>query len=313
MDYRLKDFGKIVKRKYAELRPLFAEVGSDCFRVYDRNLDEYPATVDIYADHVLIIDYSIGNAENGQKDAAMVGTAAANLYIPPENVHCSRRNTLQGHQQHTAEHSAGIELTVTENHLSFRIRLLSHIDTGLFLDHSITRSLVMQESDRKRVLNLFCYTGSFSVYAAAGWAREVVSVDLSQPYLNRAEENMRLNGFTGVQYRYENTDCLTFLQQEIASGRSAAYDLIIMDPPTFSNSRKTEGVFRVQRDYVRYLQLCRKLLAPRGAVLFSTNMEGFRLEKRKLNGFAVTDITKQTIPPGFSRRRTAHSCWILKA
>jgi 23S rRNA (cytosine1962-C5)-methyltransferase len=185
-------------------------------------------------------------------------------------------------------------MEVNEGGLTFYVNLNDYLDTGLFIDHRITRNMVRKEAEGKRVLNLFCYTGAFSVYAAAGAAKEVISVDLSNTYLAWAERNMELNGFLGDEYYFERADVLQYLPTIAA----ASFDLIILDPPTFSNSKAMKEVFDIQQMHVELINDCLSKLTPGGVLYFSTNARKFNLDIDSIKG-SVTDITTATTPFDF--------------
>jgi 23S rRNA (cytosine1962-C5)-methyltransferase len=200
-------------------------------------------------------------------------------------------------------------LTIEQGQL-FRLDLTSYLDTGLFFDHRTLRATVRDTCSKKRVLNLFCYTGSFSVYAAQGNARYVESVDLSNTYLAWTKENMKLNGFDDrTRYVYTRADCMRFLQEKAVAAKSGnlkedeLYDLIILDPPTFSNSKKTTDVLDINRDWPQLVKDCLNILAPGGILYFSTNSERIKFEVSKLPpktaaglDFTCKEITAATIP-----------------
>ena len=196
-----------------------------------------------------------------------------------------------------------------EGGLKFLVNLSDYVDTGLFLDHRITRSLVRDLSNGARVLNLFAYTGAFSVYAAAGGAVQTTTVDWSRTYLEWAERNMQLNGFRGPQHRFVRDDTLDYLRQ-LAPGPQ--FDLAVIDPPTFSNSKRTEEVWDVQRDHVEALNLLLQRMRPGGIVFFSTNFRRFKLEEEAIAADSMHEISRQTVPPDFRNRRI-HRCWKLIA
>ena len=182
MEYLLKDFGKILKKNFSDQRVFFSQLGSNCMRVYDRNIGALPLSVDIYAEYARITDYR----EDPDFVEEIMAVVASMVYIHPEKVIYHARNKREGKEQHTIQSEQALHVTVLEQELSFTVDLTTRIDTGLFLDHALTRAMVREECLGLRVLNLFCYTGSFSVYAAAGGATEVVSVDLSVIYLEWA-------------------------------------------------------------------------------------------------------------------------------
>ncbi len=231
----------------------------------------------------------------------------------------------------TDEFQNKFEMTISgliqEQGQIFRVDLSSYLDTGLFLDHRQLRSVVRDTSSKKRVLNLFCYTGSFSVYAAQGNASYVESVDLSNTYLAWAKDNMKHNGFDDKKrYAFTKADCMRFLQEKAVGAKSGElkpeqlYDLIILDPPTFSNSKSTSDVLDINRDWPQLVKDCLNILAPKGTLYFSTNSERIKFDISKVppktaNGteFDCKEITEQTIPQDFNGKRP-HKCWkfILK-
>ncbi len=312
MDYLFKDFKKLLKKNYQEIRTLHADASTNCMRVYDKNIGSLPVTVDIYDSYVLITDYrTLSDDEIPEPDPDELRSAASSmLYRNLESVIYARREKLSGHEQHEKQPVEPVRCTAMENGLQFKVELGSSIDTGLFLDHAVTREMVRLEASRRSVLNLFSYTGAFSVYAAAGWAERVVSVDLSGRYLQWAKENMELNGLTGSRYQFIQEDCGNYL--DAAAAGKERFDLVVFDPPTFSNSRKMNSTFNVQRDYVSYLHRIAGILKPSGAVVFSTSLSTFSMHKNMLKEYQISEITRETIPPGFSRKRVPHKCWILK-
>ena len=194
---------------------------------------------------------------------------------------------------------------VNEAGLSFAVNLERYLDTGLFLDHRATRQLIGERSHGKRVLNLFCYTASFSVYAAAGGAVESMSVDMSNTYLGWARRNFELNRIDCERHRLLHADVLQFLQQTPAEPR---FDLIVLDPPSFSNSKRMVDVLDVQRDHAHLLEQCARWLAPEGSLLFSTNLRDFKLDAALLKTWGVTKL--DLVPPDFRNRRIHHAWWL---
>ncbi len=188
---------------------------------------------------------------------------------------------------------------VEEGGLSFQVDLEHHFDTGLFLDHRLTRALIRERAAGARFLNLFCYTGTASIYAAAGGAQSSVSVDLSNTYLDWAVENLRLNQIALAQHQWVRADCLTWLKDALAARSSPRFDLIFLDPPTFSNSKRMQGVLDIQRDHMALIEDCMQLLSTEGLLLFSTNAQRFRLDPSVESRWRVTDISRQTVPFDF--------------
>jgi 23S rRNA (cytosine1962-C5)-methyltransferase len=196
---------------------------------------------------------------------------------------------------------------VEEHGLRFEVNLSDYVDTGLFLDHRPTRKRVGEEALGRRVLNLFAYTGAFTVHARAGRAAATTTVDLSNTYLDWAARNLQLNGFAlDAAHRFDKADCLHWL--ETAPARGERYDLIVCDPPTFSNSKAMDRTFRVDQDHPWLLGQCAKLLNPGGALYFSTNFRGFELSVDKIRGLRCEDLSATSVPEDFRNRRI-HRCW----
>lgn len=275
-----------------------------CYRLYDHDLPEFPLSIDIYEDKLYVAEYKRqhGMTEH-EHNAWLDGTLAVIgeiVEIPAEKIFLKLRQRKPGRlgqYQKTAERQQ--EFIINENGLKFIVNLSDYLDTGLFLDHRTTRQLVRENSGNKKVLNLFCYTGSFSVYAAAGGAEEVVSVDLSNTYLDWAKRNMQLNGFTDqLRYRYERADVKQFLKTLSKEN----FDIIVMDPPTFSNSKQARDFLDVQRDHVELINDCLGGLKPNAVLYFSTNYRKFMLDKEKIKAVFINDISKSTTPFDFEGR-----------
>jgi len=195
---------------------------------------------------------------------------------------------------------------VEEQGLKFWVNLGEYLDTGLFLDHRVTRARVREEAKGKRFLNLFAYTGSFTVYAAAGGAKGTTTVDMSNTYLDWAAENLKLNGFAGPKHERIRADVTRWLEDAGREGRT--YDLIVLDPPSFSASKKMSGTFNVQRDQLKLLRSTLALLAPSGILYFSTNYTGFQLEADEKLDADFEETTPRSIPEDF-HRKDVHRCW----
>ena len=238
----------------------------------------------------------------------------------------------RGHKSHKEDEQyqkndsqIAIEGLVQEQGQLFRVDLTSYLDTGLFFDHRPLRATVRDTSSKKRVLNLFCYTGSFSVYAAQGNASYVESVDLSNTYLTWAKDNMKLNGFTDKRkYNFTRADCQVFLQEKAVAAKGGKladeelYDLIILDPPTFSNSKATNDVLDINRDWPQLVKDCLNILAPGGTLYFSTNSERIKFDISKIppktaagSEFTWKEITEQTISADFAGKKP-HKAWEFK-
>jgi 23S rRNA (guanine2445-N2)-methyltransferase / 23S rRNA (guanine2069-N7)-methyltransferase len=309
MDYYVgKDFGKILKRNALQMRRMMLKMNTDCMRVYDRNLESLPITVDLYGPYVRITDYSDGGLSN-EEQWDVCDIASRMLYVEPQFVIFHERRKRQGKEQHNVIDDTSIECVVYEQGLSFKVDLTKRIDTGLFLDQAVARDGVRAIANGLDVLNLFSYTGSFSVYAAAGGAKSVTSVDLSATYSEWCEKNLAANGFSGGAYPCISQDAGEYIRKAVKERK--IFDLIIFDPPSFSNSRKMEHDFDVQRDYVHYIRLLNGLLVNGGKLLFSTNLGLFRFENGRIHGYDVREITRDVAAPGFSTKKNSLRSWIL--
>ncbi len=273
--------------------------GISCFRMYDRDLPEFPLIIDRYKDHVLITEYRSNHRLSEEEYEAWldssIQTIKEQLQVSDELLHIKERKRKEGRtDQYQRLDAQRAFITVQEGGLQFLVNLNDYLDTGLFLDHRITRDKVRKESKGKRVLNLFAYTGSFSVYAASGGAQEVITVDLSNTYLQWAKENMVLNGFSGEQYRYVRADVLQWLNDCPA----ASVDLIVLDPPTFSNSKMMKTILDIQEMHVDLINTCLSKLRNGGVIFFSTNARKFQLDADHILG-TIEDITAATTPFDF--------------
>ena len=271
-----------------------------CFRVYDVDLPEFPFIIDVYKDLVYVAEYKSKHKLNEEEYEGWLTTSLEIIQkvfgVEKENVFLKLRERQKGEQQYSKLKQEKKELIVDENGLSFIVNLSDYLDTGLFLDHRLTRKMVKEMSDGKRVLNLFAYTGSFSVYAASGNAQKVTTVDLSKTYINWAKRNLTYNKlYDDTKHEFVQEDVLQYLK----TIPLASYDLIILDPPTFSNSKKMEDIFDIQRDHVSIINQCLNILDENGILIFSTNYRGFELETDKLLSQKIKDITKQTTPFDF--------------
>ncbi len=287
--------------------------GIHCYRLYDRDIKEVPLVVDRYGDalHVTEIVYPESRrtpAEQADWLDLIARTAAEVMEVDESRVFVKRRKRQRGDEQHIRLSKEGKELVVEEGGLRFLVNLSDYIDTGLFLDHRITRSMVREEARGKRFLNLFAYTGAFTVYAADGGASSTTSVNSSNTYLAWARRNMELNGHKGRQHRYVRDDVLRFLQDH---GRGPSYDLAVVDPPTFSNSKTLERDWDVQQDHVALLNRVLALMAPGGLIFFSTNFRRFRLDEGAIHAASIEDISPKTIPSDF-RNQKVHRCWRIR-
>jgi 23S rRNA (cytosine1962-C5)-methyltransferase len=285
------------KAKWAKSKAIF------CYRVYDKDLPDFPFVIDKFEEHVIAAIDVIEEGKESNKDWLLdiKRIISEVLNIDIENISIKLRSTQKGKNQYNKLDYSGALLSVQEFGLLFLINPFDYLDTGLFLDHRITRQWVKKDALNKRVLNLFAYTGSFSVYAAAGDAVKVTTVDMSNTYLQWAEKNMHLNGFkSSKKYDYIREDILDW----IPTVPTSSYDLIILDPPTFSNSKKMLLTWDVQRDHVHLINQIRSILSPGGILYFSNNYKKFKLNFELIEGYeSIEELTDKSIPEDFERSK----------
>lgn len=281
--------------------------GISCYRVYDHDLPEFPLCIEFYDDKLYVAEYKrrhyMTDEEHDEWMEKSLEVICEILSVSKETIFLKLRQRKPGRLgQYQKFDEVQHEFIVEENGLKFIVNLSDYLDTGLFLDHRITRERVRGEAKDKKVLNLFAYTGSFSVYAAAGGASEIVTVDLSKTYLAWAEKNMQLNGFSVSNsalgdevYKFIHADVMQYLKTLPAD----FFDIIIMDPPTFSNSKRMEDFLDIQRDHVELINDCIATLKPGGHLYFSTNFRRFVLDEEKIKASSIKDITKATTPFDF--------------
>ncbi|MDR0389244.1 MAG: class I SAM-dependent methyltransferase [Spirochaetaceae bacterium] len=305
-------YNRIVKR-YRHLKKWARRNGIEAFRLYDRDIPEIPLTLDIYGDAVSLALYERPYEKPEADEAAWLNlmreTAALALRLPPEHIVIKFRRRQRGKNQYEKINGPSFERVVQEGDLKFRVNLSGYLDTGLFLDRRAERAYIRSVSGGKKLLNLFCYTASFSVYAAAGGALAIDSVDLSNTYLNWARSNFELNGFAGNRaYRFIRSDVPSFLEE--AAKRKLSWDLIVLDPPLFSNSKMTNTVLDLKKDYTDLVRRCLALLNPKGVLCFCVNTRRFSFdgaafpqsETRVFSGCAGEDFRGKKTPP----------CYILR-
>jgi 23S rRNA (cytosine1962-C5)-methyltransferase len=306
-------FGNRLTKVFRHLSKQAKKQQVSCYRVYDHDLPEFPFCIEIYADKLYIAEYK---RHHGMADEAhdlwlekSLLIAAEILNIPKENIFLKLRQRKPGRLGQYQKYDASQhEFTVEESGLKFIINLSDYLDTGLFLDHRLTRQMVREKSKGKKVLNLFAYTGSFSVYAAAGGAEEVVTVDLSKTYLNWSQRNMQLNGFTADSLnKFVHADVKQYLKELPEN----YFDIVVMDPPTFSNSKRMKDILDIQRDHAGLINGCLRSMKKEGLLYFSTNFKKFILEKEKINSTAVKDITKATTPFDFEGK-LFRQCFVIE-
>jgi 23S rRNA (guanine2445-N2)-methyltransferase / 23S rRNA (guanine2069-N7)-methyltransferase len=287
-----------------------------CYRLYDADMPEYSFAIDLYQSDpagaggrwLYVQEYAPpatvdrDRARARREEAISVLPEVTNL--PVDAIYWRTRRPQKGTSQYEALGDQGERVIVAEDGLRFLVNFTDYLDTGLFLDHRLTRARIREAAKGRRFLNLFCYTGAATVHAAAGGAAITTSIDMSRTYLDWARRNMEVNGFRGDAHRFVQADCLAWLAED----DGARYDLIFLDPPTFSNSKRMRGEFDVQRDHLPLIRQAMSRLNDGGLLLFSTNFRKFKLDQAALAGFSVTDISRATIPVDFRRDPKAHYC-----
>jgi 23S rRNA (guanine2445-N2)-methyltransferase / 23S rRNA (guanine2069-N7)-methyltransferase len=310
-------FANRLRKNLKQLDPWAEREHIDCFRVYDADMPEYAFAIDLYgreSRHVYVQEYAPPKTVNQESARERRREALAVLpevlSVPLQHVHSRLRKPQKGSEQYEKRDNVAERHAVREGGLKFWVNFRDYLDTGLFLDHRIMRHMLREWAQGADFLNLFCYTGSATVYAAAGGARSSCSVDLSNTYLDWAHENLLLNGFGGPEHELFRADCLQWLESQAVWG--PRFDLIFVDPPTFSNSKRMDGVLDVQRDHVGMIRRSLKLLRPQGRLVFSTNYTRFKLDADALADLAIEDISVQTIPHDFERNARIHYCYVAR-
>ena len=298
---KLQMFQNRLGKVYKHRSKLARRQNITCYRVYDHDLPEFPFSIELYGDKIYVAEYLRRHGmEEEEHDAWMQDCLQIITAILEVNIDkiFTRERRRMSHRSEQQYEKIGLQkefFTVDENNLHFLVNLGDYVDSGLFLDHRITRQMVKEEANGKRILNLFCYTGSFSIYAAAGGASQITSVDLSKTYLKWAEDNFDVNDFTKEKHQFVHAD----VKQYLKTLQPNSFDLVIMDPPTFSNSKRMKDFLDIQRDHAELLNDVLKALSPKGIVYFSTNMSSFVLDKDDIKAGEIKDITKATTPFDF--------------
>ena len=288
--------------------------GVFCFRLYDADMPEYAFAIDIYGDGhgrwAYVQEYeaprSIEPEAVRARRSEALAVIPAVLSLPAERIHLRRRRQQKGVAQYEKVGNEREFTEVREGPYRFLVNFYDYLDTGLFLDHRLTRARVGELARDRSFLNLFAYTGSATVYAVGGGARSSTTVDMSRTYLDWAKRNLALNELAGPQHGFVQEDCLAWLEAQQGKGRN--WDLMFIDPPTHSRSRRMEEDFDVQRDHVRLLMLAAGLLTPGGVIIFSNNYTRFRLDRDALQAFAIEDLSAATLPWDFRRSPRIHQC-----
>ncbi|WP_272690421.1 bifunctional 23S rRNA (guanine(2069)-N(7))-methyltransferase RlmK/23S rRNA (guanine(2445)-N(2))-methyltransferase RlmL [Providencia sp. PROV152] len=307
------DFANRLRKNHKKFSKWAKQQGVDCYRVYDADLPEYNVAVDIYGDKVVIQEYAPPKTVDERKARQRlfdVITATMNvLQLSSNQLVLKTRQRQKGKQQYEKLAQKEDFFLVQEYNAKMLVNLTDYLDTGLFLDHRIARRMLGQMSRGADFLNLFCYTGSATVHAGLGGAKSTTSVDMSRTYLEWAEKNLQANGLTGRQHRLVQADCLNWL-----ANSHEQFDLIFIDPPTFSNSKRMDGTFDVQRDHIQLISHLKRMLRRGGTIMFSNNKRGFKMDSEALSdlGLQAEEITAKTRSEDFARNRQIHNCWLIR-
>ncbi|MDR0219199.1 MAG: bifunctional 23S rRNA (guanine(2069)-N(7))-methyltransferase RlmK/23S rRNA (guanine(2445)-N(2))-methyltransferase RlmL [Enterobacteriaceae bacterium] len=308
-----EDYANRLRKNEKKLSKWAKQQGINCYRLYDADLPEYNVAVDRYADKVIVQEYappkSVDANKARQRLFDVVSATMSVLELQSNQLILKTRQRQKGNSQYEKMAEKKEFFLVNEYGAKFWVNLTDYLDTGLFLDHRIARRTLGAMSQGKDFLNLFAYTGSATVHAGLGGARSTTTVDMSRTYLEWAEKNLQVNNLTGRQHRLIQADCLGWLAQT-----HEQFDVIFIDPPTFSNSKRMEDSFDVQRDHIELMKQLKRLLRRGGTLMFSNNKRGFKMDFAELEklGLVAEEITEKTLSQDFARNRQIHNCWLLR-
>ena len=307
------DFANRLQKNIKKIEKWAKQQGLDAYRLYDADLPEYNLAVDRYADHIVVQEYAAPKNINENKARQRL-LDAVNATLNVTGIETNKlilkvRQKQKGTNQYEKLANKGEYFYVNEYGAKLWVNLTDYLDTGLFLDHRLTRKMLGEMAQGKDFLNLFAYTGSATVHAALGKAKSTTTVDMSNTYLNWAEQNLLLNDIEGKQHKLIQADCLQWLEK-----CDRQFDLIFVDPPTFSNSKRMEDSWDVQRDHIKLMTNLKRILRPNGTIVFSNNKRGFKMDFAKLEelGLSAVEISHKTLPLDFERNKQIHNCWLLQ-
>ena len=308
------DFANRLQKNIKKIEKWAKQQGLDAYRLYDADLPEYNLAVDRYADHIVVQEYAAPkNIDENKAHQRLLDAVNATLNvtgIETNKLILKVRQKQKGTNQYEKLANKGEYFYVNEYGAKLWVNLTDYLDTGLFLDHRLTRKMLGEMAQGKDFLNLFAYTGSATVHAALGKAKSTTTVDMSNTYLNWAEQNLLLNDIEGKQHKLIQADCLQWLEK-----CDRQFDLIFVDPPTFSNSKRMEDSWDVQRDHIKLMTNLKRILRPNGTIVFSNNKRGFKMDFAKLEelGLSAVEISHKTLPLDFERNKQIHNCWLVQA
>ncbi|TNG94110.1 bifunctional 23S rRNA (guanine(2069)-N(7))-methyltransferase RlmK/23S rRNA (guanine(2445)-N(2))-methyltransferase RlmL [Pasteurellaceae bacterium USgator11] len=307
------DFANRLQKNCKKIEKWAQQQGLDAYRLYDADLPEYNLAVDRYADYIVVQEYAAPkNIDPNKARQRLLDAVSATLQVTGVDTNklvLKVRQKQKGSNQYEKLGNQGDYFDVQEYGAKLWVNLTDYLDTGLFLDHRLTRKMVGEMAQGKDFLNLFAYTGSATVHAALGGAKTTTTVDMSNTYLNWAEQNLILNGFEeSRQHKIIQADCLQWLAE-----CKQQYDLIFVDPPTFSNSKRMDDSWDVQRDHLKLMTLLKNIIRSNGTIIFSNNKRGFKMDFDGLTalGLQATEISAKTLPLDFERNKQIHNCWVI--
>lgn len=307
------DFANRLQKNSKKIEKWARQQGINAYRLYDADLPEYNLAVDRYDDHIVVQEYAAPkNIDENKARQRLLDAVTATLQVTGVETNkliLKVRQKQKGTNQYEKLANKGDYFYVNEYGAKLWVNLTDYLDTGLFLDHRLTRKMLGKMAKGKDVLNLFAYTGSATVHMALGGAKSTTTVDMSNTYLNWAEQNLLLNDLEGKQHKLIQADCLQWLAR-----CDRQFDLIFVDPPTFSNSKRMEDSWDVQRDHIKLMTQLKRILRPNGTIVFSNNKRGFKMDVEGLEtlGLSAVDITAKTLPLDFERNKQIHNCWVVR-
>jgi len=311
-----------LQKNFKQLQKWAKKNDISCYRLYDADMPEYSAAIDIYRGqtqphkpeqlYAHVQEYAAPKSVDEERAAARFAEIEQAvpfvLDIPAAHISYKQRRRNKGASQYekVSDRPTGDVFSVREGQAKLHVNMWQYLDTGLFLDHRLVRLMIAHLAKDARFLNLFCYTATASVHAALGGARYTVSVDMSNTYLNWARKNYALNGLSESRNRLEQADCLKWLTEN-----DQQFDLILLDPPSFSNSKRMEDVLDVQLDHVGMIEQAMRALSENGTLIFSNNLRSFKLDEGALSAYTIKDISVATIDEDFKRNARIHQCWLI--
>jgi 23S rRNA (cytosine1962-C5)-methyltransferase len=301
-----------IRKNYRHVRKWAKRTSTNAFRIYDRDIKEYPLAIDFYDGRFCVQYFSYNRDEDDPSEELKneIDQAIISIFsVGADQIFWRNRIRREKLEQYEKLGSQSAYFTVYEYGIAFKVNLKDYLDTGLFLDHRETRQLVAKLCKGKRLLNLFSYTCSFSVQAAAHGSLSTTSVDMSNTYTQWGGDNFALNHLSPAHNIIYREDCLKFL--ELAATTRLEFDVIVIDPPTISRSKKMDNMFDVQKDYPYLIKQALKLLAPEGTIIFSNNFRKFKFDEQLFADLKIEEITHKTIPLDFHNQKI-HRCWRLE-